>query len=92
MIEVWNKIDLLPAEERKTLVDAAQGSLRVIPVSAVTGEGVDKLLVRIEEALAQDNAVYNVRLAPEDGAELAWIYGHGKCWSGTIVPILGRSC
>jgi GTP-binding protein HflX len=78
MIEVWNKIDLLPAEERKTLVEAAQGSLRVVPVSAVTGEGVDKLLVRIEEVLAQDNAVYSIRLAPEDGAELAWVYGHAE--------------
>jgi GTP-binding protein HflX len=47
-------------------------------VSAVTGEGVDKLLERIEAALAHDNPVYSVQLAPEDGAELAWIYGHGE--------------
>jgi GTP-binding protein HflX len=78
MIEVWNKIDLLSKDDRATLVDAAEGATRVIPVSAVTGEGVDKLLERIEAALAHDNPVYSVELAPEDGAELAWIYGHGE--------------
>jgi GTP-binding protein HflX len=78
MIEVWNKIDLLSKDDRATLVDAAEGATRVIPVSAVTGEGVDKLLERIEAALAHDNPVYSVALAPEDGAELAWIYGHGE--------------
>jgi GTP-binding protein HflX len=93
MIEVWNKIDLLPAEDRKTLVEAAQGSLRVVPVSAVTGEGVDKLLVRIEEVLAQDNAVYSIRnLRLKMALNWRGSMGTRRCWSGMIVPIRGTSC
>ena len=78
IIEVWNKIDLLDADHRDALTTEASGVARVVPVSAVTGEGVDKLLARIEAALAEHNPVYRIELAPEDGAQLAWVYGHGE--------------
>jgi GTPase len=78
MIEVWNKIDLLDEDHRATLIGNVSGSSRVVPVSAVTGEGVDKLLVRIEEALAEHQPVYRIELAPGEGAKLAWVYGHAE--------------
>jgi GTP-binding protein HflX len=78
IIEVWNKIDLLDDDHRAALTADAMDAARVVPVSAVTGEGVDKLLVRIEAALAEHNPVFRIELAPEDGAQLAWIYGHGE--------------
>ncbi len=78
IIEVWNKIDLLDDDHRAALTADAMDAARVVPVSAVTGEGVDKLLIRIEAALAEHNPVFRIELAPEDGAQLAWIYGHGE--------------
>ena len=78
IIEVWNKIDLLDDDHRAALTADAMDAARVVPVSAVTGEGVDKLLIRIEAALAEHNPVVRIELAPEDGAQLAWIYGHGE--------------
>jgi GTP-binding protein HflX len=73
IIEVWNKIDLLDDDHRAALTADAMDAARVVPVSAVTGEGVDKLLIRIEAALAEHNPVFRIELAPEDGAQLAWI-------------------
>jgi len=78
IIEVWNKIDLLDADHRAALMLDSADAARVVPVSAVTGEGVDKLLARIETALAEHNPVFRIDLAPEDGAEMAWVYGHGE--------------
>jgi len=79
IIEVWNKIDLLDADHRAALnTDAACHQARVVPVSAVTGEGVPALLARVEEALAEHIPVFSIDLAPEDGAQLAWVYGHGE--------------
>ncbi len=78
IIEVWNKIDLLDADHRAALTAEASDAARVVPVSAVTGEGVDKLLIRIEAALAEHNPVFRIELSPEDGAQLAWVYGHGE--------------
>ena len=52
-LEVLNKIDLLPHDERNHLQSRAQ-SRNEIPVSALTGEGVDELLQAIDAALHSD--------------------------------------
>ena len=79
IIEVWNKIDLLDEGHRAALnTEAASHEARVVPVSAVTGEGVPALLARVEEALAEHNPVFRIELAPEDGAQMAWVYSHGE--------------
>lgn len=55
-IEVWNKIDQLPADEADALRASArpveEGAFPPFPVSALTGEGVSGLLAAIEDALA----------------------------------------
>jgi GTP-binding protein HflX len=83
VIEVWNKIDLLPP------VDGGSGSAlakvtpigrvaAAVPVSAVTGEGVDKLLLAIEDALAQQSRIYRVRIPHSVGADIGWLHGHAE--------------
>jgi GTP-binding protein HflX len=68
-IEVMNKIDRLPAEERAGL--AGRG---IVAVSAQTGEGVDTLLAAIDEALTADPLVDAEFVIPQaDGATLAAI-------------------
>ncbi len=76
-IEVWNKIDLLGADERESLKGAAQRhpeDERPIPISATTGEGVDALLAAIETRLKGEMAHRSVALDPADGAGMNWIY------------------
>ncbi len=40
-IEAWNKIDLLPADERERLTGEAARRDDAVPVSALTGEGIE---------------------------------------------------
>ncbi len=83
IIEVWNKIDRLDPEDRLSILSRAQRSLeggsgeRAIAVSAVTGEGIDRLLDFLAELIDQDEAV-EAHLAAGDGAALAWLYRHGR--------------
>jgi GTP-binding protein HflX len=80
IIEVWNKIDLVDEARREALLEQPEGpggELRV-PVSAVTGEGVPALLDAIETRLVGDRPVFDLVLQPEEGAKLAWLYGHGE--------------
>ena len=74
LIEVWNKVDKLSDEHRQTLLAANRIDEGPVAVSAVTGEGVADLLARVELRLAEDSLVYDMRLAPEDGEGLAWLY------------------
>ena len=62
VIEVWNKIDLLPPSERppRIVPPRANGksgaSPLVVSVSALTGEGLPELLQAIEDRLSAGHA------------------------------------
>ena len=77
MIEVWNKADLMDAEQRERLAALAERKGAVL-VSAVTGEGLEALLARIEALLGAEETVRTIELAPHEGAEMAWLYRHGE--------------
>jgi GTP-binding protein HflX len=73
IIEVWNKIDCLdPAYREKLLEDA--GSEGPIALSALTGDGVDQLLSRVDAFMAQHDDVLTVRIPVVEGALLAKLY------------------
>src|SRR5215204_4929883 len=76
IIEIWNKADLLSAEERTRLaaLAARREGNRPVLVSAVTGEGVDTLLGRIEQHLAAGRPSYLVILEAADGSSMNWLY------------------
>ena len=78
LIEVWNKADLLDGNERERLLNASerQGGHGPVLISALGGEGVDRLLARIEEHLAAGSSTFEVMVAPEDGQGLAWLHEH----------------
>ncbi len=78
LIEVWNKIDKLSAEERAALVAEAKRRAGVVAVSAVTGEGIGELLRALEERLLRAHALFSVELPVEAGAALAWLHEHGE--------------
>jgi GTP-binding protein HflX len=77
MIEVWNKVDLLPEEQRAIIGQRPAGASEV-PVSAISGEGIDALLARIDAALSRNFVEATLRIDPGDGAGLAWAYSHGN--------------
>jgi GTP-binding protein HflX len=77
VIEVWNKIDRLSAADRERLMNLAarQGvESRPVPVSAITGEGVDRLTDAIEARIARDRIVLELVLDGADGAGLSWLH------------------
>ncbi len=72
IIEVLNKADLLGGV---AAVPARPGS---VPVSAITGEGLDGLLAAIDARIAATMEVADYVIPPADGARLAWLYQHGE--------------
>ncbi len=86
-IEVWNKIDALDAEREAALRFAARANeAPVALVSALTGEGIEPLLERIETLLGQARETREVTVAVEDGAGLAWAYAHAEVLSRRTLP------
>lgn len=78
IIEVWNKWDLLDEVRQADLQTLAAMDPDVVPVSALTGMGVDDLLARLGERLTQGARVRTIRLPASDGARMAWLYAHGE--------------
>jgi GTP-binding protein HflX len=76
LIEVLNKIDLLPLEEREALRAQIRDGDR-LPVSAVTGEGTDVLLAEIDRRLEKGRDTAEYRLSHREGGNIAWLYSHG---------------
>ena len=79
LIEVWNKIDRVDAENRAQLENLAErqrDTARPILVSAVTGEGSDALIEAIEAAFARKRQTFDVTLDVADGAGISWLHRH----------------
>jgi GTPase len=84
LIEVWNKTDLIePAErERLSRIESEKpAEERAVLVSAVTGEGVDRLLAEIGERIAHGRQKGHLRLAPVDGSAIHWLYENAEILS-----------
>lgn len=73
VIEVLNKADLLGG------IDAVQRRAPdAVPVSALTGEGLEDLRRAIDVRLSAGMETIEVSLPTTDGAGLAWLYQHGE--------------
>jgi GTP-binding protein HflX len=48
------------------------------PVSALSGEGVDRLLDAVADRVGQGDPAREIEVPLSDGATLAWIYRHGE--------------
>ena len=94
-IEVLNKIDLFPPEERRQLRERAKsgrGAGGEVAVSALTGEGLDDLLRAIDEALFSDPVIEaEFRIPQQEGAALAAIEAgmviHSRAYEGNLVRL-----
>jgi GTP-binding protein HflX len=72
VIEVWNKVDRLDAQTREQLADRA--GRRAVAVSALTGEGIGRLLGEIEGWIASTRIVLDLVLDGTDGAGISWLH------------------
>ncbi len=78
ILEIWNKVDLLTPEDRLAVQgDARRGKPPAVPVSAVTGEGCEALLVAVA-ALVDEAPPVDVYAPTGEGAAIAWLYRNGR--------------
>jgi GTP-binding protein HflX len=81
ILEVWNKIDRLPGEERENLRNIAARrppERPCFPVSAETGEGIDGLLAAIEASLATTRTTLKLSIDAADGAGVSWLHRNSE--------------
>ncbi|NGQ90813.1 GTPase HflX [Rhodobacter sp. HX-7-19] len=83
MYEVWNKLDLTAPAEREALLAQAETRDRVFPVSALTGEGVPRLLDAISAAFDEEKTERSLAVPFTDGRRRAWLHAEGVVLSET---------
>jgi len=89
ILEVWNKIDALDPERLAQMRLSAQSrdaAERPMLVSALTGQGLDELLARIEAILAADRVTMELTLDAADGQGLAWLHAHTEVLERETFP------
>jgi GTP-binding protein HflX len=78
-IDVLNKADLIGGVDVVPgVVEHHDGGTEAIPISALNGEGLDRLRAAIDHRLQSAKEVTSFNLVPSDGARLAWLYRHGE--------------
>jgi GTP-binding protein HflX len=77
-IEAWNKVDLLVGEELERLLEEARRRDDGVPISAITGEGLNVLRERLSEKLRSGEQVHQIRLPVGDGGRIAWLHSRGE--------------
>jgi GTP-binding protein HflX len=77
-LEAWNKVDLLSGEERERLAGEPERREDVVPISALTGEGLETLRQRMAEMLRSGEQVHEIRVPASDGGKIAWLHARGE--------------
>ncbi|MEO8547001.1 MAG: GTPase HflX [Sphingomicrobium sp.] len=77
-LEAWNKVDLLGDDERQALLNEAARRDDAVPISALTGWGLDELQKRIGERLTKDDQIVEVSVPSGDGSRIAWLHARGE--------------
>ena len=75
MIELWNKLDKLDPENEK-IQKYCKRKQEIVPISALTGEGVLSLLEKIKDQLGPEKFSEKVFIPFEFGKK-AWLHENG---------------
>jgi GTP-binding protein HflX len=78
LVEAWNKIDLLESEETERVQAEAKRREDVVVISALSGEGMDKLLDCSAEHLRKGSKVRRITLPAGAGEAIAWLHANGE--------------
>jgi GTPase len=77
MIEVWNKIDLLPEDARAAVQVQGDRVPMVMPVSALTGEGIEALMAEVAARVDAPRHEVVLALSHAEGRARAWLFDEG---------------
>lgn len=91
IVEAWNKWDLLDEDRREELAELAEGEERIVPISAVTGLGLDRLFELLSKILTENAKTYEFALSSSDGQRIAWLHAHGEVLAEEQVDGEGES-
>jgi len=80
VVEVWNKIDLLDDANRERLLAErpTDPQARPVAISAVTGEGIERLTATVEGRVAGEVEQVPVSLSPSQHHLVDWLYRNGE--------------
>jgi len=85
LLEVWNKLDRLDAAARERIGNvAARQPQRPVLISALSGEGLDRLVAEIEARLAARRQTLDLLLDVADGAGLSWLHRHTEVMTRSL--------
>ena len=76
-LEAWNKLDLIAGDDRQELLGEAARRDNVVPISALTGLGIEHLRETAAEKLREGALLHEVRLPAGDGSRIAWLHARG---------------
>ncbi len=77
VLEVWNKIDQLPAPEEEAMITAADRHEKVFAISALNGTGFEALTQGISAHLSEPRVAEDLHLAFAEGRARAWLFEQG---------------
>ncbi|PHR21311.1 MAG: GTPase HflX [Sphingopyxis sp.] len=81
VIEAWNKIDKISAEDPQYARISPPLPENVCAISAETGAGVDTLVDLIAKTLSEGYKCEKVTIAAADGKRMAWLHENGRVLS-----------
>ena len=77
ILEIWNKIDSIEPEKKKSLKNIAKRRSGVCHLSALTGEGVSSLMAQVEKLIVPKKFSDTLLVPFECGNKKAWLHEHG---------------
>ena len=77
ILEIWNKMDSIEPEKKKSLKNIAKRRSRVCYLSALTGEGVSSLMAQVEKLIVPKKFSDTLLVPFEYGNKKAWLHEHG---------------
>ena len=81
--EVWNKLDLMPEDAAQAMRERAARNESVLPISAITGEGLEALQATVATALQGVTRTAELSLAFSEGRKRAWLFAQEVVLSET---------
>jgi GTP-binding protein HflX len=77
LIELWNKVDLLPDIQSEAMETAAARKPGVFAISALTGAGLDPFLAEVARQLEMERHESHLHLPFSEGRKRAWLHEQG---------------
>jgi GTP-binding protein HflX len=78
VVEVWNKIDQLDESNRAHMLSEQRSGQTPVAISAVTGEGLDRLAALIEARVSGELETLTATLLPSQLGIADWVYRNGE--------------